>query len=395
VPSRRANGEGSIYFQDARQRYVGAVSLDDGKRKYVYGKTRKEVSKKLTAALQRRDQHLPFVDERKTLGAWLDYWLQQVIVADREPTTAAMYEIMVRKHIKPYLGALTLAKLQTEDIERWQTRLAEGGASLETRRSAMVRLRTALNLALKRGHVNRNVAALVDRPRVPKVKHQPPRVVELRRLLEVIEGDRNKALVYVALGASLRRAEVLGLQWSDVDLERRELIVRRRVNRVGKKLARYGGEEGGLIVRGGAKTDAGARTILLPQLVVDALEQQREYQRQDRRAAGARWIVGPQFVFTSEIGTVLDPRKVDLYFSSVRERAGLDGHTFHSLRHHFAGLLLAAGVPGRVVAEMMGHASYSVTANIYQHVPDELQRLAADRLDEMLGKLSSASGTDA
>ena len=84
---------------------------------------------------------------------------------------------------------------------------------------------------------------------------------------------------------------------------------------------------------------------------------------------------------------MLEPRKVDLYFESVRSRAGLDGHTFHGLRHDFAGLLFgAAGVPARVVSEMMGHADYSITANLYQHVTDELQIMAADRLDEMLGQ---------
>ena len=116
----------------------------------------------------------------------------------------------------------------------FRVKLETAGASLETRRSAMVRLRTALNLAVKRQHLARNVAALVERPRVPRPKHQPPRITDLRRLLEVIGGDRMQALVYVALGASLRRGEVLGLHWEDVELDGRQLHVRRRVNRVGK-----------------------------------------------------------------------------------------------------------------------------------------------------------------
>jgi integrase len=386
---KRGNGEGSIYFQQSRQRYAAAVSLDGGKRKVFYGKTRQEVAKKLSAALQRKEQGLPFVPERLTLGAWLDYWLEEVVKVEREPTTYAMYEIMVRKHIKPHLGAVRLAKLQPEQVERWLRQLERDGASLETRRSAMVRLRTALNLALKRGHVARNVAILVERPRVTRRKRPAPRIAELRRLLEVIREDRQQTLIYVALGASLRRGEVLGLHWEDVDLDARTLTVRRRVNRVGKGV--------GLIVREGAKSDSGVRTVVLPQLVIQALRAHRKRQLQDRLAAGERWK-GPDypegkatgFIFTSEVGTVLEPRKVDSYFDSVRERAGLDSHTFHGLRHDFAGLLLAAGVPGRVVMEMMGHADYAITANLYQHVPDELQRLAADQLDAML---SAAAAT--
>jgi len=91
-----------------------------------------------------------------------------------------------------------------------------------------------------------------------------------------------------------------------------------------------------------------------------------------------------------DVGTVLEPRRVDEYFATVRTRAGLDEDTFHGLRHDFAGLLLAAHVPGRVVSEMMGHANYSITADIYQHVPDELRRLAADQLDTMLSAVVAA-----
>lgn len=380
---KRGNNEGSVYFQQSKQRWAGAVTLEGGKRRVVYGRTRQEAARKLTAALKRKDDGLPFVSERLTVGAWLDYWLDSIVKPEREPTTYAMYEIMVRKHIKPYIGALPLARLQPEHVERWMERLEAGGASAEIRRSAMVRLRTALNVAVRRQHLVRNVAALVERPRPPKRKRPAPRLTDMRRLLEVIRDDRRQALVYVALGASLRRGEVLGLMWEDIDLDARLLRVRRRVNRVGKGV--------GLIVREGAKTDSGEREVVLPQLVVKSLRIHRKYQLEDRLAAGALWKGSDYtdgqatgYVFTSEVGTVLEPRRVDLYFASVRERAGLDDHTFHGLRHDFAGLLLTAGIPGRVVAEMMGHADYAITANLYQHVADELQVLAADRLDELL-----------
>jgi integrase len=381
--SKRGNGEGSVY-EDPRGFYRASVSIDGGRRKYFSGKTRKDVARKLNAALQRKEQGLPFVPERLTVGAWLDYWMAEIVKPEREPTTHAMYEIMVRKHIRPYLGTVALAKLQPEHVERWLRKLEAEGASMETRRSAMVRLRTALNLALKRGHLARNVAMLVERPRVPKAKHQAPRLADLRRLLDVIHNDRQQALVHVALAASLRRGEVLGPHWEDVDLDARELHVHRRVNRVGKGV--------GLIVRDGAKSESGVRTVILPLLVVAALRIQRKHQLEDRLAAGDRWK-GPDypdgrstgFIFTSDVGTVLEPRRVDEYFATVRARAGLEQHTFHGLRHDFAGLLLAAGVPGRVVMEMMGHADYAITANVYQHVPDELQLLAADQIDKLLG----------
>jgi len=145
----------------------------------------------------------------------------------------------------------------------------------------MVRLRTALNVAVTRQHISRNVAALIELPKVPKAKKQPPRLADLRRLLDVIRSDRQRAMIYVALGASLRRGEVLGLYWEDVDLANRQVHVHRRVNRVGKGV--------GLIVRDGAKSDSGVRVIALPQMVVDELAEYRKYQIADRLKAGIRW----------------------------------------------------------------------------------------------------------
>jgi integrase len=203
--------------------------------------------------------------------------------------------------------------------------------------------------------------------------------------LTMAAGEHLRACIEAVLETGMRRGEVLGLQWEDIDLEPRTLTVRRRVNRVGKI---------GLIIREGAKTESGSRTVILPQAVVQVLRTHAVRQREDRLAAGELWK-GPDytggkptgFLFTSSIGTVLEPRRVGVYFEDVRKRAGLDKHTFHGLRHDFASLLLAAGVPGRVVMEMMGHSNYSMTANRYQHVPDELQRAAADRLDALLAAI--------
>jgi integrase len=392
---RRGNGEGSIYQRQrtrtnkdgtttTRTLWCAAISLDFGKKKVLYASTRAAVAKKMTAALKRKDANLPFVTDRFTVGNWVAHWLETIVKVHREPTTYAKYESVIRRHLTPYLGKVPLTKLSPEHLERWQGKLIDDGVSSENRRSAMLRLGTAVQIATMRGYVDRNVVRLVEKPRVERAQHEPPQVSALRNLLEVIADDRQQALVYVALCGSLRRAEVLGLYWEDVDLEARVLRVRRRVNRVGKGV--------GLLVRPAAKTRAGVRTVHLPQLVIGALRQQRRHQLEDRLAAGMDWKGSDYadgkatgFVFTSDVGTVLEPRKVDLYFATVRTRAGMDEHTFHELRHDFAGLLLQHDIPGRVVSEMMGHSDYSITANLYQHVPDALQRLAADRLDELLG----------
>jgi integrase len=385
---KRGNNEGSVY-QRSDGTWCAAVTLDGGKRKVLYGKTRQEVARKLTDALRKKEQGLPFTSERLTVGAWLDYWLENIVKPERDPTTYEQYEIAVRLHTKPFLGATPLAKLQPEHVERWLRELEQKRTSVRTRQVALTRLRTALNLALKRGHLGRNVAVLVERPKQLRKKWAAPSLEALRELLKHITEDGCQALVVLALTTSLRRGEVLGLHWEDIDFEAGTLTVRRRVSRVGKKARKEGAS--GLLVREGAKSHNGQRVVMLPRIALDALHVRRTRQLEERLAAGATWQ-GPDyhggrvsgFVFTSEKGTVLEPRRVDKYFEQVRKAAGLDAHTFHGLRHDFASLLIADGVPGRVVMEMMGHSDYSITANRYQHVPDELQRLAADRIDALL-----------
>lgn len=379
-PKSRGNGDGSIY-QRSDGLWCATIKDESGQRKYLYSKSRAVVSRRLTEAMSNLHRGLPAAHKQQTVGAWLDYWLENIVRREREPTTYESYEVSVRHHIRPFLGTKVLHKLQVEDVERWLRQLEKLGRGVRTRQFALTRLRTALKGALKRGHVARNVAELADMPPSTQRKLAPPTTEHLQRLLDVIRGDRLEVLVILALATGLRRGELLGLRWEDVDLEQQSLTVRARVNRI---------HGVGLLVREGAKTQAGQRSMVLPDIAVRALMVHRGRQHDSRLLAGARWK-GPEYpdgkstgpVFTSTVGTILEPRNVFRYFDRVRDKAGLPAHTFHGLRHDFASLLLAAGTPQRIVMEMMGHSNYSMTTR-YQHVPDALQREAANRLDALL-----------
>jgi integrase len=395
---QRGNGEGSIYLQERRlkngkvaKRWVGSL-FRDGKWQYIYGSSRAEVAQKLTEALKERQDGIPWASGRRTLGAWLDHWLANVVKPEREPTTYEQYEIAVRVHTKPYLGDIPITKLVPEDVVEWLRKLEAKKVGVRTRQVALTRLRTALALAVKRRRstgVTYNAAALVERPKQPKVKRVSPKPEVLERLLGVIHGERLEAMVILALAAGLRRGEALGLQWEDIDRDARTLTVRRRVSRVGKKARKD--DESGLLVREGAKSDSGQRVVMLSEIAMDALQARWKRQLEERMAAGAEWK-GPDyhggkatgFVFTSEVGTELKPRYVDKSFHSVRYRAGLGDKTFYGLRHDFASLLLKSRVQGRIVQEMMGHSDYSITANVYQTPADAQQREAADLLNGIL-----------
>jgi integrase len=162
--------------------------------------------------------------------------------------------------------------------------------------------------------------------------------------------------------------------------------VRRRVSRV----------KGQLLVREGVKMDPDRHdTVAVPDMLVTALKQHRQRQLEERLRIGPRWR-GPEptidgkpagYVFTSEIGTVLEPRNLYRAFDGIRQAAGQGDKTFHQLRHDCASLLLAQGVPMYAVSQILRHRNPSITARFYAHLTPELQRDAADRMDKLLQPL--------
>src|SRR5919201_653074 len=146
-----------------------------------------------------------------SLGEWLQYWLEHVIKPNREPTTYELYEVLVRRHITPQLGDIRLDRLRTEDIERWRDELERAGVRLRTRQSALLRLRTALAVAVQRRHLAANPAEHVEPPEATRrARRPPPSLEDARRLLAIFKDDPLlRAFALLWLGVGLRRGETL------------------------------------------------------------------------------------------------------------------------------------------------------------------------------------------
>lgn len=383
--ARAAQGEGSVYQRKTDGRWCATVFLGlrgDGKRarKAFYGASQREVVAKRKEFLRQLEAGDVERETKKkrgyTVGEWLDYWLANVIEPDREPTTFDGYRKTVDNHIKPHLGHIPLRELETEHIEKWLKMMRERKppVGLRTRQQALARLRTALGEALARRQqagVRFNAAAVARMPRGPKRSVPPPSVEDARALLDAARGERLEAMVVVALGLGLRRGEILGLRWEDIDWEGRVVTIRRRISRVTGK---------SLLVRSGTKMNPdSAQTIVLPNLVADALKAHRGRQALERLPTG--------YVFTNTTGGPIEPRTITRFFGQVRERAGLRSKTMHHLRHDCASLLLAGGVPMWVVSQILRHRSPEITARIYAHVTSSGARDAADRMDDVLRQL--------
>ncbi len=374
--SRRANGEGSVYKRGDGVWTASLTYRDEqgnSKRRVVYGRTQTEARAKLKDARQRLDAGQPVKDARTTLAAWLDDWTAKALAAsDRKTATKDLYALIAAKHLAPTLGHVTLDRLRPSDVEALLVAKREAGLSASTVRTIYTVLRSALDVAVRDGLVSRNVAVAVKRPSVERQDAAYLTAPDAQQLLDALRGDRLEALFRLMLATGLRRGEALALHWSDVDLDARFLRVRWTLSRTSRGLE-----------LGEPKTERSRRTVPLPHSAVESLRAHRKAQTTERLAVGPVWQ-DTGLVFTSEVGTPLEPRNVLRRFSTLAARAGLPQASLHTLRHSAASFLLAAGTHTKVVQEHLGHSSYAITADIYSHVAPAQAREAADRLDAAL-----------
>lgn len=237
--SRRGHREGTI-FQRKDGRWVAVIQVGwkNGKRvrQHFYGKTRKEVSGKLTKALKDQQEGLPVAFERQSVEAFLRRWLRDTAKPRVRARTFADYKYIVEEHLIPSLGHLRLHELNPQDVQQLITEKIQEG--LSPRRVALIRavLRTALNHAMKFGAVMRNASALADAPRAKRFEPTILSSVQARAFLKAAEKHRLGILFTVALAVGLRLGEALAVGWEDVDLTKGSLCVRRSLQWIGNKL---------------------------------------------------------------------------------------------------------------------------------------------------------------
>jgi integrase len=350
----------------------GAISLAGGKRQVVYGRTRKEAADKLADAMKDAREGRPKPNLRQTTDRYLTSWLEDSAKPTLRPRTYIGYEIIVRQHIVPEIGKIPLAKLNGQHVQSLQNKLLSRGLNPHTVLNVRRVLGRALQQATRWGLIARNPVRLVDAPRATDTERLPLTPEQASDLLATVQTDRLSALYTVGIALGLRLGEALALGWDDVDLERGTLRVRRALQRHGGKLQ---------FVE--PKTRKSHRTLDLPGVVVDALRAHKERQTFERRAVRELWHESG-LVFTSTIGTPLEPRNGLRALQGHVRKAGLPHQRFHDLRHACASFLLAQGVELKVVQETLGHSQISTTADIYAHVMPSLRRQAADRMDALL-----------
>ena len=373
---KNGNGEGSIYKRASDGKYAASVTLPDGKRRTFYGKTRAEASDKLQSAKRSVQDGLPLPPERQTLAKFLTGWLEDVVKPNLRPYTYQSYSAQVRCHIAPALGHYRLTRLTAQDIQGFLNVKLASGLSPRTVQYLHAILRGALGRAERWGMIPRNVARLASPPRVPKANIEPLTPVEAKRLLAAAREDRLEALYTVALALGLRQGEALGLRWQDVNLEAGTLLVRKSLQK-----------QDGKFVLAEVKTDKSRRALKLPDVCTAALRTHQYRQAEERERFGSTWGNDLSLVFTELDGTPLSRFAVTRRFQRLLDLEGLPSHRFHDLRHTSATLLLAQGIPLRVIQELLGHSLLATTADVYSHVLPVLMADAASKMDAALAEV--------
>lgn len=370
---RNPNGAGSIWRRkDGRYEARVYVPQPDGtrKRKTVYGSTWDECDTKRQELVLRDRQGVPTPTRSAKLSEWLPYWLEEFVRDDRKKTTYAKYETHVRRYLIPHIGSKRLETLGAADVRRMLAAVTAQASAATAKESHRV-LRSAITAACREELITRNVVKLVPAPRVQSRELKPWDLEETTTFLEAARKDPLYATFVLAVALELRRGEILGLRWSDIDLERRTLTVRNQIQRVQKELY------------ADSTKNRRTRAIPVPLMCVAPLRWQRLRQAAQRLAAGQDWH-DSDYVFTTRTGRTIEPRNLSRSFERIAEDAGLRRIRLHDARHGCATLLFAAGVPARVVMEILGHSQIAVTMNIYTHVSDENRREAMEHMDRLL-----------
>ncbi|WP_298555315.1 tyrosine-type recombinase/integrase [Streptomyces luteogriseus] len=398
----RANGDGTVYQRkDSRWEAAGYVLAPGNTRKRVrvYGTTRREALAKLTEKIAASNRGVPVPSAQGSVAAYLTYWLDAVAVHQLRENTHTRYTAVARLYLIPGLGRKKLAKLTAKDVRtrlnqlrttcqcctrgldaaREQPLCCAAGKCCSKRLSPLTLayvhsvLKSALEHAVREEEIPRNVARNVrtgtPRPR----RFEPLTADEARKFLATANGHRLQSLFELALHTGLRKGELLGLRWEDLDLAGGTANIRRTLQRT---------NSGGLTPLP-TKTKSSERRIALPTPCLRSLEQHRDRQFQECEAAGAGWE-DSGYVFTRPDGAPIEGSTLTRHFNTLLRQARLRRIRFHDLRHSAATLLLEQGVELVVIKELLGHAHIGVTATVYAHVRLRLQRDAIDLLGNAL-----------
>ena len=361
-----------------RQKYYVCMDygLDEtGKRvkKYKTYPTLAQAHRGLRDFQTEQDTHQTVAPRSMTLDQWLEYWMDSIVRPNRAETTVYAYQKIIDNHILPALGAVPLSHLSAKQIQRYYTDTQQAaGLSSNTMRRHHDLLSSALRSAVRQDML---LASPMDRVEPPR-----PRIKEaffydneeLKQLYQLIEGHILELAVKLAGSLGMRREEICGLKWENVDFRRRLVLVR-------EARTAYGAT----IVQKETKNRASVRTLYLPEEVLLLLERERRRQEEERGRQGAAFN-RTDHVILDHKGAPYSPNALSLAFTRFVRKNGLPRLTFHGLRHTFATIASCQGASLFDIGKALGHSTPATTGRIYTHLVDRTHEDLVLRVSDAL-----------
>jgi integrase len=370
VTQRGDSGSWAVFYERPRSA--------DGKRRQTSKSgfaTKREAEEFLTAKLREIDAGEHLEPSAATVEQFLTgEWLPSLTTRGLKLTTIDSYRMIVRTRIVPQIGQARLQKLSAAQIDVMYGALLKRGLSARSVRLTHTTLRKALKDGVRWGLLTRNPTDQAEPPAAKLAKADARRARntwtgdQLRRFLDSTAGDRDAAAWVLLATTGMRRGELLGLRWQDIDLDGKRARIEQTLVRVGRRTEVQT-----------PKTEGSARTVPLVPQAVEALRAHRARQAQEQLLAGRNYL-DSGLVFRREDGTPVRPNAFTKRFEHRITQAGLPRIRLHDLRHSFATLALRAGEHPKLVQEILGHASVSITLDIYSHPDEDLLEQSAGRV---------------
>jgi len=348
-------------------------------RKFVNVKgKKKDAERKRRELLTARDGGMPIPMDKVTVAVYLEQWLS---ARERDVRARTIYEYRryVHYYALPAFGHLQLTQLQPAHLDALYTKMQGVGLSGRTCLHMHRILHHALKQAVRQGLIVRNLAQAAAAPKADHHEMKHLTAWQLHSLLSATANDLYHPIYYLAAWTGMRRGEIVGPKWQDIDLEQGTISMRRTLLRV----------PGKGYVEGAPKTAKSKRLISITGEVVTMLKRHRAAQAEGRLAAGPAWQDN-DLVFTVVDGGPVDPDEITHAFSRAVRRLGLPQVRFHDLRHTHASLLLAQNVHPKVVQERLGHSTIAITLDTYSHSIPGLQGAAAKAFEGIMAAAQAA-----
>ena len=388
MSKRRKQGEGTLRKRaDGRWEARVVIGYDEKGNPITKNVTAMEKGKCLEKLEQLKEkcgvQLTGKVKAEMAFGDWLDFWYQQYAKQTLRPTTQSGYENMIYNHIITDIGKIPLNKLTQNDLQQFYTRLKNGGRKVRTElygkglsdrmvRGCHAMCRKALEKAVADGIIRINPAIGCKLPPKKAKEMQVLTREEMQRFMAQAKADGYFELFLLELCTGMRRGEIVALQWDDLNMQTGELHICRQATTVH-----------GNIHICAPKTKSSIRTVILPPDIVKILA---EY----KKRINSRWL----FPSPVKEDAPYHPSAIRKVLDRTLERAECKHVRFHDLRHTFATTALANGMDVKTLSAIIGHISSETTLNIYTHITDNMQRSAANKIEQGFGRNEGSLSED-